>query len=616
MTPLEQQLKEKFLEEAGQLLVDAEQCFLNLEKNPGDRSLVDKIFRLAHNLKGGAKAVGFQEIGAFAHVFESFILKIKRDEIPKSAPVIGVLLRCNDFLLATVASLRGNLDAKIDPAAITADLESFLGGKSVPAAAVLDDQAIQDAIDRQFALKDAVQPVAAEPEGEEPTAEEIAALLACDAPPVALVAPVLVKPPVAEARDFGPMRDAPLPAASVSVSKDESIRVSLNRLDRLLDFVGEMVILQTMLRDQIAAEKSSRFTKTVQQIGKVTKEMQDITLSLRMVPVKQTFMKMQRIVRDTGVTLNKKVRLHLEGEDTEIDKTVLEHVSDPLVHLVRNAMDHGIETPEARRAAGKPEEGNLYLKATHQGGKLVMELRDDGAGIDAASVRKRAIERGLIGADQTLTQNEIFNLIFRPGFSTKAEITEVSGRGVGLDVVKSNIDALQGEVLVETQAGAGTCFRVVLPLTLAIIEGMIVRCGDERFVIPLSQVYESVSPRKEDVQFNADLCETLTLRDECMPLVRLSHTLGRKIEKPAWDCIAIVVRNAERPFAILVDDILGQQQIVIKKLGVELQRLRAFSGTAVLGDGKPALIIETNEIAAIAKPVRRQELDQWRGVAA
>lgn len=613
MSPFEKQLKDKFLEEAGQLLVDAEQCFLTLEANPNDRALVDKIFRLAHNLKGGAKAVGFQEIGAFAHVFESFILKIKREEIPKSTQVIGLLLRCNDFLLKSIAELRANPEAKLDGASLSGDLESLMGSKPGRAAApIFDDNALQAAIDKQFELK-ATQ-AAIKTENDEPTAEEIAVLLACESHKSETNLKTIPAP--SSKGDFGPLREATVPLSTPAVSKDESIRVSLNRLDRLLDFVGEMVILQTMLRDQVAAEKSSRFTKTVHQIGKVTKEMQDITLSLRMVPVKQTFMKMQRIVRDTGVTLNKKVRLHLEGEDTEIDKTVLEHVSDPLVHLVRNAMDHGIESVEQRRLCGKTDEGNLYLKATHQGGKLVIELRDDGAGIDAVSVRKRAIERGLITEEQVLSQTEIFNLIFRPGFSTRLEVTEVSGRGVGLDVVKSNIDTLQGEVQVETETGAGTCFRVVLPLTLAIIDGMIVRCGDERFVIPLSQVYESVSPRKEDVQFSADLCETFTLRDECMPLVRLSHTLGRQIEKPAWDCIAIVVRNAERPFAILVDDILGQQQIVIKKLGLELQRLRAFSGTAVLGDGKPALIIETNEIAAMAKPVRRTELDQIRGVAA
>lgn len=618
---LEAQLKSKFLEEAGQLLSEAEQCFLGLEARPDDNALVDKIFRLAHNLKGGAKAVGFADLGALAHTFETLIMRIKRGEVKRSPEVIGLLLRCNDFFVKAVNDLRGDLAAQIEVAPMAAELDTFLGVKRQEAGPSLSDldRTIQEEIDRQVAQRDAARKAAEKPaEDEAPTADEVAALLALEKPRAVSSTPEPLATPELHpvSHDFGPLREAPRPTPGLSVSRDESIRVSLNRLDRLLDFVGEMVILQTMLRDQVSKQKSPVLNRTVHHIGKVTKEVQDITLSLRMVPVKQTFQKMQRIVRDTALMLNKKVRLQLEGEETEIDKTVLEQVGDPLVHLVRNAVDHGVESSEDRRRAGKPEEGTLYLKACHQGGKLVIELRDDGAGIDTKQIRARAIERGLIRADETLTEAETINLIFRPGFSTKSEVTEVSGRGVGLDVVKSNIDALQGEVILQTDVGKGTCFKVVLPLTLAIIDGMVVRCGDERFVIPLSQVYESVSPRREDVQFNEDLSETLLLRDECMPLVRLSHTLGRGVSRPAWQSIAIVVRNSERPFAILVDDILGQQQIVIKKLGLELQRLRAFSGTAVLGDGKPALIVEANEIAAMARPVRRQEIEKMEGTAA
>lgn len=613
---LEAQLKSKFLEEAGQLLSEAEQCFLGLETCPEDNALVDKIFRLAHNLKGGAKAVGFADLGALAHTFETLIMRIKRGEVKRTPDVIGLLLRCNDFFVKAVGDLRGNLAAPVDITPMATELDAFLGVKKQEAGPSLADldRSIQEQIDRHVAQRDAARKAEPKPDEEEaPTAEEVAALLALEKPGPIAVAPEVFQP---ASQDFGPLREAPRAAPAPISSRDESIRVSLNRLDRLLDFVGEMVILQTMLRDQISKQKSPVLNRTVHQIGKVTKEVQDITLSLRMVPVKQTFQKMQRIVRDTALMLNKRVRLQLEGEETEIDKTVLEQVNDPLVHLVRNAVDHGVESAEDRRRAGKPEEGTLFLKACHQGGKLVIELRDDGAGIDTKKIRARAIERGLIRADEALSEAETMNLIFRPGFSTKSEVTEVSGRGVGLDVVKSNIDSLQGEVILQTEVGKGTCFKVVLPLTLAIIDGMVVRCGDERFVIPLSQVYESVSPRREDVQFNEDLSETLLLRDECMPLVRLSHTLGRGVSRPAWQSIAIVVRNSERPFAILVDDILGQQQIVIKKLGLELQRLRAFSGTAVLGDGKPALIIEANEIAAMARPVRRQDFERMEGTAA
>jgi two-component system chemotaxis sensor kinase CheA len=389
---------------------------------------------------------------------------------------------------------------------------------------------------------------------------------------------------------------AQAPKAKAPVT-DDSIRVNITKVEKLLNFVGELVILQTVLREQSQSTNPMLLRKTVHQIGKVTKEVQDISMSLRMVPLKQTFQKMQRIVRDTANVLGKQANLMLIGEETELDKTVLEKISDPLVHMIRNAVDHGLESSADRIAAGKDEAGMITLSAFHQGGKLVIEVNDDGAGIDPEKLRLKAIEKGILRAEDKLTEQELIHLIFHPGFSTKAAVTEVSGRGVGMDVVKTNIELLQGEVIVNSVKGKGTVFRVYLPLTLAIIDGMVVLSEENRFVVPLSQVHESVRPAAEDVRFATGLGETLLLRGETLPVHRLSGVFGTKRDlKPAHESIALVVRTGGKPFAVLVDDILGQQQIVIKKLGSEIQNLRGISGSAILGDGKPALILELTDL--------------------
>jgi two-component system chemotaxis sensor kinase CheA len=384
---------------------------------------------------------------------------------------------------------------------------------------------------------------------------------------------------------------------------EESIRVSLSRLEKLLNSVGELVILQSVLREQSQGFNPHLLRKTVHQMGKVTKEVQDISMSLRMVPLRQTFQKMQRIVRDTGNLLGKKVMLSTAGDDTELDKTVLEHISDPLVHLIRNACDHGIESPEKRIAAGKTETGFVALRAYHESGKLVIEVKDDGGGIDGERLQQKAVEKGILKPGARLTPQESIQLIFHPGFSTKAQVTEVSGRGVGMDVVKTNIEALQGEVLVETELGKGTTFKVILPLTLAIIDGMVVRNGSCRFVIPLSHVHETLRPTSKEVHSATGLGEVLMLRGENLPLYRLSQLLGQKRSQQdeAREQIAMVIRYTGQPFAVMVDDVLGQQQVVIKEVGAEIQSLQWMSGSAILGDGKPAIILEMNELVKPAK---------------
>jgi two-component system chemotaxis sensor kinase CheA len=365
----------------------------------------------------------------------------------------------------------------------------------------------------------------------------------------------------------------------------------------LNNVVGELVIIQTVLNQHRAEVQSPLMLKSLSHLTKLSKEIQEISMSLRMVPLKPTLQKMQRIVRDTSKTLNKMVYLELIGEETEIDKTVLEHLADPLVHIVRNAIDHGLESTAERLAAGKSEEGYVSIRAFHEGNNLVIEIKDDGKGIDPKIIKQKAIEKRLISPNSNMSEDEIINLIFHPGFSTKSEVSEISGRGVGMDVVKTNIAKLSGEVRVSTEIGAGSTFKVVLPLTLAIIEAMVTVIGDERYIIPLGQIYESLSPGKDVLHHVNGIGDCLKIRGDVIPLFRIGKALGRTgKEKNIHDQIAIIVNSEDRDFAVLVDDILHQQQVVIKKIGEEITNKKGFMGSSILGDGKPAFIIDLIEL--------------------
>jgi two-component system chemotaxis sensor kinase CheA len=573
----ERELKVSFLDEASQLMADAEQCFLRLEKDPTDISILENIFRIAHNLKGSSKAVGFDALSAFTHEFESFMLKCKSGKLAITPATISILLKCNDHVSKFIELLKADGNSSLDSHQLIDEIKSFVA--LVPAQVATPVPASTPPQDHTEVSQSAPADVDA-------LYEPLQKITADSLPPPLPSTPS--EPPST------PVAQAP----SGATAADESIRVSLGRLEKLLNLVGELVIHQTVFKEQFFADGPKvSLGKTIHQMGKVTKEVQELSMSLRMVPLRQTFQKMQRIVRDTSGLLNKQVHLVMEGDDTEVDKIVLEALSDPLVHLIRNAVDHGIETPTQRLAQGKNESGEITLRAYHQGGKLVLEIRDDGNGIDPARLQQKAIEKGLIRPDTVLSEKEAIHLIFHPGFSTKAEVTEVSGRGVGMDVVKTNIERLQGEVLVETLLGKGSVFKVILPLTLSIIDAMVVRSGEERYVIPLSQIHESFKPEIKEVQYTTGLSEILLLRGENLPLFRLSQLLRQKRKATAEaEQIALVMRNHDRAFAVFVDDIIGQHQVVVKKLGTEIRGIQGYAGSAILGNGRPALILELNEL--------------------
>lgn len=557
MDDFERELKFGFLDEAEQSITDVEQSFLSLESDPDNKEHINNIFRLAHNLKGSSKAVGFDQLGQFTHEFESFVLRVKDGELKISSAVVSLLLKTTDFIKDMILKLRANLDADL------------------PSDTILDEM-------KNFSQEQAT--------------------VRAEAPPPSVVAEAPAEPEALVAEAFNNVTELPKRKKTVAVAKpaalDESIRVAGSKVDKLLNAVGEMVILQSVLaqsKDGVGMNDQN-FKKTMHQLSKVSKEIQDISMGLRMVPIKPIFQKMQRIVRDTAQALEKEINLTLVGEESELDKNVLENINDPLVHLIRNSVDHGIESTEKRIAAGKSPVGNVELKAYHRSGKLVIEVIDDGGGLDPQFLRTKAIEKGLITASEVLSDTECFKLIFRPGFSTKEAITEISGRGVGMDVVRTNIERLGGEIQVESTLGKGTIFRITLPLTLAIVDAMIATYGGQKYVLPLSHVYETLQPQPAQIYKEKNLGTVLMLRGENLPLYHLGDFFALKRHKAETNMIAMVFRNDNRPYAILVDDIIAQQPVVVKRLSNDMEGMIGISGTTILGDGKPCLILEAQDL--------------------
>jgi len=707
MEDFERELKEDFLEESLQLLEDSEQAFLTLEDSKDDADLMDQIFRLAHNLKGTSRAVGFGDVAEFTHEMENLILKLKTGEIEVTDNVVTVLLECNDYLTNMITTLRDDMEASFSNDDLVTRIVALINGEDISSEEAVSDADILEEEEVEIVAvsdewEDDDEEEEPEPseislgpvEGTEVKEQESSDELLSDsdfekelegvlgvAEPIAkeMTEPVEVKEvvpataegdteisaaalealkelgtvdanlleeleanvssnndgvlnfkkgeddlPAKEVKEEKPVAEATPIAKPVKevakkeVSKapaakkteDESIRVSLSRVEKLNNFVGELVILQTVLdQRRYVAIEDELANKSISQLAKLSKEIQEISMSLRMIPIKSTLQKMSRIVRDTSKALDKKVKLTLVGEETEIDKTVLEHLADPLVHIVRNAVDHGLEDTPGRLEASKTEQGNVQIKAFHEGNNLVIQIVDDGKGIKPEVIRKKAIEKGLLSPDAKISDDEMVQYIFHPGFSTKEEVTEVSGRGVGMDVVKTNIEKLSGSVVVKTEVGVGSTFRVVLPLTLAIIEGMVVRLGGEKYIIPLTQVHESIKPTKEMISEITGLGHVLNLRGEVIPLFDVGKTLSRKCdEKGICDKIAIIVHTDKYNFAVIVDDILHQQQVVIKKLGDEIKNKKGFMGSSILGDGKPSFILDLNELfSSTAKKAQKRK---------
>lgn len=388
-------------------------------------------------------------------------------------------------------------------------------------------------------------------------------------------------------------------------AESSSIRVDIEKIDSLINMVGELVITQSMLSqlgEEFDVERLEKLRDGLGQLERNTRELQESVMRIRMIPISFAFNRFPRMIHDLCNKFGKKVQLKLSGESTELDKTVMEKIGDPLVHLVRNAMDHGIEVPEKRAAAGKPETGTVHLNAFHQGGNIVIEISDDGSGIDADKILKKAVERGLVEEGVELPQAKIHDLLFQPGFSTADQITDVSGRGVGMDVVRKNIQALGGTIEVESTLGKGSKFTVRLPLTLAILDGQLVRVGDHTYIIPLVSIVESLQVHKKNVNAIAGKAELYKLRDEYIPVIRLYEAFNIEPDTKALeDGLLVVVEGDGQKAGLLVDDLLAQQQVVIKSLETNFRRVDGLSGATILGDGTVALILDVAGVIRVSQ---------------
>ena len=384
-----------------------------------------------------------------------------------------------------------------------------------------------------------------------------------------------------------------------------SIRVDISKIDGLINMVGELVITQSMLSllgEDFSLDKLERLKDGLSQLERHTRELQESVMQVRMLPISFTFSRFPRLVHDLSSKMGKKIELKMSGENTEVDKTVIEKIGDPLVHLVRNSLDHGIEMPEERLAAGKPETGTITLKAFHKGGNIVIEVRDDGRGLNRNKIESKAIDKGLIDAEHNLSERQIYELIFQPGFSTADVVSDVSGRGVGMDVVRKNINELGGSIEVESESSKGSAIIIRLPLTLAILDGQTVTVADETYIVPLVSILESIQVKEEHVKRVAGRGETFKLRDEYLPILRLHELFG--IQNPnatrLQEGLLVVVEGDGRHCGLFVDDLLGQQQVVIKSLEANYRRVEGISGATILGDGSVSLILDIPGLLRLA----------------
>jgi two-component system chemotaxis sensor kinase CheA len=391
-----------------------------------------------------------------------------------------------------------------------------------------------------------------------------------------------------------------------------SIRVPAEKVDKLIDLVGELVIAQSMateIAEHFTDDSLPHLREAVAAMARNTRELQERIMAVRLLPVGMIFNRFPRLVHDIAESTGKKIALRMSGEETELDKGVLERMSDPLTHLIRNAADHGLEEPETRLSCGKPEEGLITLRAFHQGGSVVVEVSDDGRGLNTPRIREKAVERGLIAADASLSDEQIQLLIFEPGFSTRDQVSDLSGRGVGMDVVKRNVDSLNGVVTILSQPGAGSTVRIRLPLTLAILDGLLISVGEQTYVIPLTSIVESVRPLRAQVSNIAGRGEVVVVRDEPLRLVRLHRlfNIPNAVTDPTLGLTVIVEHGASK-LALLVDELLGQQQVVVKSLETHFRRVDGALGATILGNGRAALILDVSGLLQSTAPLPEDAL--------
>lgn len=584
------ELLSEFVVESLDHLLKAENSLLALELNPEDQEAINAVYRGFHTIKGTAGFLGLREIQQLAHQAENLLDRVRKHELQLCGSTADLALESADMLKQMVSDLQDSPPGEICPGPegleeLLARLDGF--GECQPEAsgldATLEPPRLGDILVNQGQTeRQAIEQVASR-QGERRLGE------------------ALVQEGAARSPEVG---QALRVQRQTRESNEQNVRVRTDRLDALINMVGELVIANAMLnQDQdVQALQHRSLGRKVSQLAKITRELQGLTMSMRMVPLRATFQKMARAVRDVARKAGKEVNLVTEGEDTEIDRNMVESLSDPLLHMVRNAVDHGLEAPAVRVELGKPPMGTLQLRAYHEAGNVVIEMADDGQGLDRERILAKAVANGVVTEEKELSDEEVYRLIFAAGLSTAERVTDVSGRGVGMDVVRRNIEALRGRIDLTSQRGQGTTFSLRIPLTLAIIDGMLLRVGSERYILPTVCIQESVRGGDQMVSTVTERGEMVAFRGQLVPIVRLNELFG--VPGGAGEVaqgLLVIVESGGEMCALLVDELLGQQQVVIKSLSGRLGHIPGLAGASILGDGRVGLILDVGGLLQLAR---------------
>ena len=615
--PEMQEIFQSFLVETREILEQLDLDLMEIEKRPDDVDLLNQIFRSFHTIKGTSGFLGLEKLQKVTHHCEDILNKLRKGEVLLNDEIIDAILKGYDSIKDLVDIIEEKKEEDLDTSEVLNDLDTLIAkleNKEVPVAADKETKSSKPAKDAKTKTTKAKKPKAAKAakskKTEEPELE--ANIEEISIPDLQEIEEEHEETEISE--NIKTPETAPVipdkkedKFAHQAKKGENSIRVDVQRLDELLNIVSELVLGRNRLA-QINIEASLQYEgtklsrdlgETTRQIDLMTTELQLAVMKTRMIKIAKVFNRFPRLVRDLSKDLGREVQLVIQGEETELDKTLIEEINDPLVHLVRNSIDHGIETPEERKALGKPELGTVLLSAEHEGNNIIISIEDDGKGIDTEAIKEKAISKGLLSAEKAneLSKQEIFNLIFAPGFSTAKKVTNVSGRGVGMDVVKTNVAKLRGIINVESEVNKGTKIIIKLPLTLAIIQGLLVKVAGETVVVPLNSVIEVVRvPLNQIYSINTNEC--IKLRETVLPLVDVDEALyGLKIQenKDDWQYV-VVVGIAEKRYGLKVNELVGQKEVVIKSLGSYIGNIDGVAGSTIMGDGKVVMILDIAEM--------------------
>jgi two-component system chemotaxis sensor kinase CheA len=583
----DESLTRDFITEGLEYIEEIEINILNLENDPENKDYINAIFRPFHSIKGVASFLNLEKIRSLSHNLESLLDRARNGEISVSSPMIDVVLDGADALKSMIGQLRDLLEGKtptptgLDIPALTARIKKIEEGFDVEAGGKKIGEIL---VDDGIISEEKLNQVLREKE-ESPSARKLGETL---------IEEKIAKPKqVSQAlrKQMDRMADM------------TTIRVDTVKLDDLIDMVGELVITQSMISQDLKNQEHTdkRLTRDISQFFRITSALQRISTSLRMIPIKQTFQRMSRLVRDLAKNAGKHVSVELVGEDTEVDRNMIDEIYNPLVHMVRNSVDHGLEMPDERIRAGKPERGLITLKAYHRGGNIVIEITDDGRGLDRRKILDKALKAGFVQSDEGLSEQEIYKMIFMPGLSTAGKVTDVSGRGVGMDVVRRAVEKLRGKIEIESAVGEGTTFITRFPLTLAIIDGMIVKAGPEHYILPTTSILQALRPPRDAYNNVVGKGETINAMGRLMPLIRLYDMFSLEPEfKNPWEAIVVVVDSERGARCLMVDKIIGKTEVVVKSLGEGLKNIKGLAGGAILGNGRVGLIIDTEGLFEMA----------------